>query len=220
MPHPRPCPRYRVNTAADTFGACRCGWPKNEHTPEAMHYAAAKTELKRVDSSVLRSKMTFSYNPEHKEVSKSRKVIRDAAEVRAGFVQRGKIECARFVVDVEASEFGMCICGGHRADHTEEALKPQGSLGTKTDSDRDEALRLRMTGRERVDCSLYEVDVSPDVPFGTCRACGFRRAQHSPEALIAAATAKGASNINVDEATVRAQMQARRAKCDALAPGA
>ena len=49
---------------------------------------------------------------------------RDEVELRKTFVQREKVECAKYEVDMSPGAlYGMCICGKPRAEHTEEALQ-------------------------------------------------------------------------------------------------
>ena len=88
------CDRYRVDIAAATFGACKCGAAKAAHSSAALEAARAPT-------------------PTSEQVAVAPAPVSLPAE---------RVSCARYVVDTEGSSFGVCICGAERGAHTEAAV--------------------------------------------------------------------------------------------------
>ena len=149
------CIKFVVDMNAETFGQCVCGAKRAEHTAAAL--AAAKIKaVKAVDGEELK---------------------------RTKFVQRAMASCAEYVVNMEASRFGDCQCGRPRADHTNLALGAHGgratSISTVVDSDE---LHKKFSKCEYIECEMYEVDMSNEVPFGQCL-CGEPKTKHSEAAF-------------------------------------
>lgn len=181
------CEKYRVNLNSANFGECMCGAPKAEHSPEALAGNAASGK---------------------KKAGEFKK--RDSADVRAGWVQKEKVECLRFEPDLTAGAFGVCVCGAKRSDHTDAAL----SAGTGKQAAHHEMRDYVVCGvqKEFASCERYVVSMDPSVPFGQC-ACGAAKIDHSPEAL-AAIDSKHTTRTKRDSADVRAEMAAHAAECD------
>ena len=120
-------------------------------------------------------------------------------------------------VNLLSPNFGECMCGLPRASHSDEALKEsaqqKGGAGRTTRRDENE-LRRKFVQREVVDCTRYEVDMSPGVQYGVCK-CGKPRAEHSDRALQGS---KPGLKAKRSEEDVIAQMKARAAAADAAAP--
>ena len=92
------CRQFKVNLATGGFGECVCGNPRQLHSEEALAGAASGP---RGSTRV------------------------DADEVRARFVQREKVDCAAFELDMltEGVPFGTCKCGQPKAKHTDAAIR-------------------------------------------------------------------------------------------------
>ena len=149
-----PCKQYRVNVAAENFGDCLCGFPKAEHKASAFEKNTAEpARAKRVNSADAREKM----------------------------MQKEKVACKKYVVNMESANFGECICGAKRDDHTAEALAA-GTKGGPKHGERDSAeVRAGFVQKEFVECKKYVVNME-SANFGEC-VCGEPRDHHSPEAL-------------------------------------
>ena len=133
-------------------------------------------------------------------------------ELLAGFVRKTSVECTHYRVNLQSANFGECMCGMPKADHSEEALKENSeNRATAMTTRRDEVeLRKTFVQREKVECAKYEVDMSPGALYGMC-ICGKPRAEHTEEALQGSKhEAKGRRS----EAEVRAQMAARAAAAE------
>jgi len=154
------CDNYRVNMQAETFGDCMCGWPKTAHSKEALDKKKSEKRLpvKRMDSQLLRDKM----------------------------ITKGFCACERYVVNMHSANFGECMCGEAKANHSPEALSA-GEVSKATRADSTE-VRSKFVRKKKVDCQRYEADINA-AAFGMCT-CGAPRAEHSEDALKAAATAK------------------------------
>ena len=86
----------------------------------------------------------------------------DSGELRAKFVQKEMADCEKYRVNMESANFGECICGRPKAEHTSAALK----AAEATRKTEDEAAMLeRMTGKEKVTCMEYRINMDPGAPF-------------------------------------------------------
>ena len=168
-----PCKQYRVNVAAENFGDCLCGFPKAEHKASAFEKNTAEpARAKRVNSADAREKM----------------------------MQKEKVACKKYVVNMESANFGECVCGAKRDDHTAEALAA-GTKGGPKHGERDSAeVRAGFVQKEFVECKKYVVNME-SANFGEC-VCGAKRDDHSPAAL-AAATKGGPKHGQRNSADVR-----------------
>lgn len=92
------CEQYTVDVLAQTFGTCKCGHAKAEHTPAAL--AGRSSESTRV-----------------KGASSSGIPAEDD----------DKVDCPLYEVNTTADSFGQCKCGAPKAKHTEAALLKSGS---------------------------------------------------------------------------------------------
>jgi hypothetical protein len=89
------CDDYRVDVAAGEFGTCKCGFKKAEHSTQAQKAAPSAPRQKR-------------------------------ATIAAGAVMQQKLAggssgsgtCEEFRVDMVAGEFGMCVFGFKKAEHS------------------------------------------------------------------------------------------------------
>ena len=137
-------------------------------------------------------------------------------ELRARLTYKEKASCTMYRVNLLSPNFGECMCGLPRASHSDEALKEsaqqKGGAGRTTRRDENE-LRRKFVQREVVDCTRYEVDMSPGVQYGVCK-CGKPRAEHSDRALQGS---KPELKAKRSEEDVIAQMKARAAAADAAA---
>ena len=184
----RPCDNYRVNMQAEAFGQCVCGWSKAEHCADALSRDVPKREAQ----------------------------IRDDEDVRSRMLTKQMSSCVKYVVNMESANFGECVCGAAKADHTAAALAA-GSDESRARSPKitdSPELRLRFVQRARVECEKYVVKMGDNsVAFGTC-VCGAPRADHSEAALAAGAGGKkGTTRVSSGE--VRAKMvQKERCECE------
>ena len=138
-----PCKQYRVNVAAENFGDCLCGFPKAEHKASAFEKNTA--EPARASAS-------------------------NSADAREKMMQKEKVACKKYVVNMESANFGECICGAKRDDHTAEALAA-GTKGGPKHGERDSAeVRAGFVQKEFVECKKYVVNME-SANFGEC-ICG------------------------------------------------
>ena len=176
------CGHYRVNMQAENFGDCQCGWPKAAHSADAFKAREKTKPPERVGS----------------------------AELRARMLQKDKCACERYQVNMASANFGECMCGRPKADHTTAAL----SAGEKAVAVRVDSAdaRAKMVKREMADCLCYEVKMGDNsVAFGTC-VCGRPRAEHTEAALTAKT---GTGTTRRDSAEVRKKfVQKQYAGCD------
>lgn len=91
-PDDGPCNKFRVDTTANEFGMCKCGFTRNDHSSQATN--KAKQALDRLKSSNL---------DKYKDIVTN---LNDDGP------------CHNYRVDVSASEFGLCHCGHKKEDHT------------------------------------------------------------------------------------------------------
>ena len=91
--------------------------------------------------------------------------------MRDKMVQKDKVSCTQFVVDMQAAKFGTCVCGAAKADHTDAALSA-GGISAKVERD-DAEVRARMVQREVADCKEFRLSMADGAAFGTCE-CGRR----------------------------------------------
>ena len=131
-------------------------------------------------------------------------------ELRARLTYKEKASCTMYRVNLLSPNFGECMCGLPRASHSNEALKEnaQQKEGAGRTTRRDKFVQ-----RVFVECSRYEVDMSPGVQYGVCK-CGKPRAEHSDRALQGS---KPELKAKRSEEAVIAQMKARAAAADAAA---
>jgi len=119
---------------------------------------------------------------------------------------RGKRACDAYEVNLAATEYGMCKCGFKKNEHVQSAAyraapralgavyhpevkvpekKPISLVDTSSpmhpsaETQEDES-----TESKAVPCDAFEVDLQAK-EFGTCK-CGFKKAQHSKSAQLAA----------------------------------
>jgi len=176
----RPCGTYQLNLNAKNFGECACGWAKADHTADAFKPKAKMLPLTK----------------------------RTSVELRATFVQKQHTGCAKYQVNLQSANFGECICGIAKADHTPEALAVGGADARQKGRVSDEEVRVRMLQKEHASCVKYEADVAA-AGFGTCL-CGRPRAEHSPMALQATVDkSAGLGTTRKDSGEVRATMAQR-----------
>mmetsp|Transcript_6643 Transcript_6643/g.8660 ORF Transcript_6643/g.8660 Transcript_6643/m.8660 type:complete len:250 (-) Transcript_6643:222-971(-) len=83
-----PCSNFRIDTTK-TFGLCKCGWAKTDHTEKEENKAAQALRNLRAKSA--------KYNDD------------DYMSVDG--------PCNKYRVDTSAAEFGTCKCGYKQADH-------------------------------------------------------------------------------------------------------
>lgn len=180
-----PCTVYRVNLASANFGECMCGEPKAAHSPEAL-----------------------AGNADAGKAQGGKK--QDSEELRKQFAQKDKVSCKRYEPDLSAADFGVCVCGAKRADHTAEALQ----AGTGTDHTAaakraDADVRAGFVQKQFVQCERYVVNMDPSVPFGQC-ICGAAKAEHTQDALTA--DTGGGMGKKRNSAEVRADMEKHAAE--------
>lgn len=232
--HAEPCKRYRVNVSAANFGDCICGWPKAAHSAAALDSKAATG--KRRDSKELKARQikkdiadcekyvinmeaaTFGDcicgrpKADHSDAAlgtKSGLKRVDSGELRKKFVQKEMADCKVYRVNMESANFGECICGQPKAEHTDEALKA--SEATRK-GESEEEVRARMTSKEKVDCMQYRIDMDPSAPFGQCL-CGAPKEKHCAPAF------KGVKDKleRVDSGDLRQKMaQREKTGCDSF----
>ena len=122
------CVKYEVNMQSINFGECKCGAPKADHSTEALA-AGDKTKAAAVDSPTL----------------------------RASFVQREKVQCTMYAVNLQSGAMGECMhCGFPRAVHTDTALRPEKADAQVALVD-GEALRATFVQKETAECLKFEV---------------------------------------------------------------
>ena len=93
------CAMYSVNLQSASFGECACGFPKANHSDDALKQNA-------------------------KNGGTGMTTRRDEHELRSKFVQREYVKCANYEVDMGAGvQYGTCRCGAPRADHTNMVLQ-------------------------------------------------------------------------------------------------
>ena len=201
----RPCEAYRINMKAASFGDCMCGWPKAAHSSEAIALKAcasakfnplASPELRKafvqrerapcvkyvvnLEGRVQGECMCGRPRAEHTQDALAGDVARSSLlsspELREKFVKKELADCIQYVVNMQSSRFGECICGRLRAEHTRAALTANSSRAANIAD--EEKVRLSFIQREVVDCERYELDMAPGVPFGQC-VCGQPKAKHS-----------------------------------------
>lgn len=164
------CKVYRVNMNSINFGECLCGVAKVGHTPAAL----AAGDSAKPNAAV------------------------DEVELRKKFVQRAKVTCTRYRVNVTAENTGECVCGAARNEHTDAALAA-GEKGGNAAVDEVE-LRKKFAQRAKVECTMYVVDMNAQI-FATC-VCGAPRSEHSDAAL----GSKVKSQALVDSEEVRSRL--------------
>jgi len=175
------CPKYQVNLESSKFGECLCGRPKAEHSPEAL----AKNARDGQTAGTTR---------------------RDADEMRTKFVQKEKVDCIKYAPNLTSGEFGVCVCGAKRADHTDVALAAD--TGAKAAKQQDAAdVRAGFVQRSVADCAKFVLNMDPAAPFGTCK-CGRRRVEHSDSALAAGSAPK--TFIKKTSEEIRVEMSAKQ----------
>ena len=184
----RPCDEYSVNMNAANFGECMCGWPKADHATSAFVKKRQTLAPTKVNS----------------------------ADLRNRFVKKAYCPCTAYRVNLQSENFGECMCGEPKDDHSPEALAAETSKG-KTNVDSAE-VRSRFVTKTRAECDKFEPDMSDGVPFGTCKNCGEHRSNHSEAALSAAAGGKKGTT-RMDSGEVRKKFVARTAvECELFEP--
>uniref|UniRef100_A0A7S0QA62 Uncharacterized protein n=1 Tax=Coccolithus braarudii TaxID=221442 RepID=A0A7S0QA62_9EUKA len=221
-----PCNRYRVNVSAENFGDCLCGWPKANHSEVAFRSENAKG--KRVDSFELRSKMEkkekqaceeYRVNmaatnfgdcmcgrprSEHTDialtpVTPQKATTVDDKELRKKFVQKESADCVKYVLNMNSANFGECICGRPKAEHSVAALKNVNEASAKVN---EAELRKKMTAKAKTDCLEFRLDMNPNAKFGQC-VCGRPKQEHSDAALKVAEPSVAKKGFRKQDAEVR-----------------
>jgi len=165
-----PCSHYRINMSAANFGDCKCGFGKDEHQASAFA-GGAKKDLQKQTS----------------------------AGLRAGMLQKHYADCAKYRVNLESCNFGECMCGKPKAEHSPEALAKNAIAGQQAGTTNRDAgeLRGKMVQRQKVECARYSPNLTSG-EFGTCT-CGAKRAEHTDAALAADTGAKAAIKQDADD---------------------
>ena len=206
------CFNYRVNIKAHNFGDCQCGWPKADHTDAALQCQPIKKEAAFLSPTALRERFVqkemtrctmymVNMNAQNfgecicgvakaahtKEAlaaadkAKANTAV-DSEEVRKRFVQREKVECTKFGVNMNAQRTAECFCGALRAEHTDAALQIE-TASNKAKAVNSAEVRLRFVQKTCVECDEFELDMDPCAAFGTCK-CGESKAMHSESAFV------------------------------------
>lgn len=92
------CLKFRLDTGADAFGLCKCGWPNEAHKEKKIN--PAKKALGKLKI---------------KNHQKSTQLDLIAAVGKDDIVNTKA--CGKYRVDTEAKRFGDCKCGFPKADH-------------------------------------------------------------------------------------------------------
>ena len=147
----------------------------------------------------------------HKVDEVARQTVEDVAATRLQAIQRGrsskqrvellKHACDHYCIDMQAKEFGTCICGWPKLAHTNDALSKKVAEPRSSKKVDAEELRQRMTQKGYCACERYQINLQ-SASFGEC-ICGEPKANHSPAALSAGEAAKAQV---VDSEEVRARM--------------
>ena len=108
-------------------------------------------------------------------------------KARARMTAKDKVDCMEYRINMDpAAPFGQCLCGAPKEKHSAAAFKGAKDKLERVDSG---ALREKMTQRQKTDCTLFRLDMSPSAQFGMC-VCGRPKAEHSDEALKGGAPRK------------------------------
>lgn len=132
------CRLYEPNLKAASFGECKCGRPRSEHSDAALKAGALHSSKAKPDEAALVESMTH----------------------------RDKADCLKYQPNLQAASFGECVCGRPHADHTEAALKAGAHFVSQKKLD-EVALREKMTRRELTDCAAYRPNLEAKA-FGEC----------------------------------------------------
>ena len=219
------CECYCPNMQAETFGTCICGQPRALHTAAALKAGTEFSTPKKVDESALRARMTRREKPgcskyvpnlqaaqmgecvcgqargEHTDAAlqaggefvSPKRVDEDA--LRERMTKRETVDCNHYRPNLKALNFGECMCGKPRGEHTDLALIA-GGVRTSPKAVDEDALRERMTKRETVDCNHYRPNMEA-AAFGEC-VCGQPRAAHSSAALAGSASGSGSASASTE----------------------
>ena len=152
------CSKYVVDMRASETAVCICGAPRSSHSVAALKGAA--------------------------DEGKANSKVVDDADVRKKFLQRERVECERYEVNLQSGEYGQCKnCGAARKEHTQTALAGAADAGKASARFvNSETVRAKFVQRDVVECASFALDLSEGVPFGTCT-CGFPKAKHSEAAI-------------------------------------
>lgn len=162
--HPRTYPLHEHLKLAQCFTMCsnlplrgRCGWPKAQHSADALR----PTKPKSSSSLVKQSSESFAAG--------------EAPAERAQFAA-----CKAYVVNIEAATFGECMCGRPKAEHSESALsakyQPVSRQSSRAVSD-DVAPQSGTSSA----CDKYQINLEA-ASFGEC-ICGFPKSAHNEAAF-------------------------------------
>jgi hypothetical protein len=121
-----------------------------------------------------------------------------------------KRPCDHYRIDMQAKEFGRCVCGWAKMAHSNEALSKKVSEPKSPKKVDEEELRRRMSQKGYCACERYEVNLLSD-SFGEC-ICGQPKAAHSPAALSAGEAAK-AQVVDAEEVRARMLSNQKVAEC-------
>jgi hypothetical protein len=171
-----PCVHFLINIRADRDNECMCGWLKSEHKEEAMINARRGSKW---------------------ELLKNATLI-NSNELRSRFVQKTKAACEKYEVNMQSINFGECICGLPRGEHSALALlaggiKKDAGMGQVESAE----LRGRFVQKMYAPCTKYVVDMGASA-VGMC-VCGEPRANHSPSALKASVAEKTVVKIDAEQ---------------------
>ena len=100
------CDSYRVDMLAASFGACKCGFAKRDHTTTV---AAA-----RAPRAAAAEEVTAEEAPAAEEAAPPM----NATGAGAARDEASEVACDSYRVDMLAASFGTCKCGFAKRDHT------------------------------------------------------------------------------------------------------
>lgn len=166
----KPCLNYRVNMSAANFGDCKCGFAKDMHDAAAFASGA-----------------------------KAKKAERSSKELRDEYTHKQYADCAKYTVNLASANFGECMCGRPKAEHSPEALAKNAEAGKVAGTTRQDSgeVRERFTQKVKVSCTRYEPNLTAG-DFGVCK-CGAKRVDHTDAALAADTGAKAATQQDADQ---------------------
>ena len=155
------CDVYTVDMKA-SFGVCTCGFTQADHSAAS-----------RAKQAALRQHRTHTHDDNSYLVLQC-----DSGDESSD----RKAACEAYEVDIVAG-FGLCTCGLHKAEHSENAQLPRKSSNPNSN---DHYIFINADDNTDDDssdskpaCEAYEVDVVAG--FGLCK-CGLLKAEHSDNA--------------------------------------
>ena len=111
---------------------------------------------------------------EAKQAAKA-KVATLLAAVHRGRADRIKVDnmkrpCAAYRVNMKGVNFGDCLCGWSKSEHTAEAFSAQTGASQKFNPLTSPELRCKFIQKEMAKCTRYVVNMQ-SINFGECSAC-------------------------------------------------